>query len=78
MPFLQTRSHTLPHIISCPKLFVPLVKAINAELKGRGVGFVIPTPDIFLPNAFLPLLAPCAPSSVAHLPLLALSCGFFK
>ena len=66
---------SLPHIIACPSLLVPLHAAVNLELKARGICLEIQelTEGDFI--NFSPI--PSQPSSAAYLLPLAASCDLF-
>ena len=77
-PFCQVGPQNLGHLIACPSLLRPLTKAINKELRARGLSFRVPDADFDdLPSIFHSLF-PSSPSSPAPLLLMACACDAFQ
>ena len=77
-PFCQIGPQNLGHIIACPFLLRPLVKAINKELRSRGLVFILPDADYDDLTSIFHSLFPPSPSSPASLFLMACSCDAFQ
>ena len=70
-PFCPYGPESLPHIIACPGLLVPLRDSLNALLAAKAVNFSIPELDLSNKVNLFSCLLPSVPTSAAHLMFMA-------
>ena len=77
-PFCHIGPQNLGHIIACPSLLRPLIRAINKELRARGLSYRVPDADCDDLSSIFHSLFPPSPSSPAPLLLMACACDAFQ
>ena len=77
-PFCSKPPETLPHILSCKMLLLPLRDALNSELRSRGFSTVLRNLSSEDACGILRILIPARPASPCCLLLLASACDLFQ
>ena len=76
-PFCSRPPETLPHILSCKLLLLPLRDALNSELRNRGFSNVLCDLSSEDASGILRKMIPLRPASPCCLLLLASACDMF-
>ena len=76
-PFCDCPPETLPHILCCKALLLPLRDALNSELRSRGLLYVLIDFSSDDANGILRKIIPSSPASPCCLLILAAACDMF-